>query len=118
MKVKCINLVDKTTGLSVNRNDWLSVGEVYRVIFIEEPRGGERLYRIIGDDVSRKPMLFDASQFEILDDIRDGWVSEITSGGTYRSGPVELMIPGFWGALFDGEPYEIEILNSVVKEMK
>ncbi len=114
MQVKCIKLVDKSTELPVDRNDWLTVGKTYRVIFIEKPKDGESLYRLISDDISKKPVLFDSSLFEVLEGTDDSWVSEVTQNGTYRCGPIEFMTPGFWANLFDGEPHEISVLKQVV----
>ncbi|WP_444929144.1 hypothetical protein ACJJIF_15030 [Microbulbifer sp. SSSA002] len=117
MKVKCLNLIDKATGKSVDRNDWLTVGQVYTAVFIEKPQDQEKLYRIIGDDISQKPMLFEAVLFEVESGPDDDWISETTQSGTFRSGPKEFMVPGFWGNLFEGEPAENKAFKEVVARL-
>ncbi len=114
MKVKCVSLIDKVTGESADKNDWLTVGDIYSVVFIEKPKGKNDLYRIIGDDAAKKPMLFDSTFFKVISESESEWVSEMTSSGTYRSGPKEFMVPGFWGNLFDGEPEESAIFRRVM----
>jgi hypothetical protein len=117
MKVKCVKLIDRTTGNPIDRDDWLTVGKSYKVIFIEKPKEGNELFRIVGDDESKKPMLFDVSSFEVLDEVDSTWISETSPSGTLRIGPREFMSPGFWGNLFDGEIKEKKIYEEVVSSL-
>ncbi|ODB85655.1 hypothetical protein A3194_12540 [Candidatus Thiodiazotropha endoloripes] len=117
MKVKCVKLVDRATGNPVDRDDWLTVGKSYNVVFIEKPKDGSELFRIVGDDASKKPLLFDASSFEILEEVDGSWVSETSPSGTLRIGPREFMSPGFWGNLFEGEIQEKKIFEEVVSSL-
>lgn len=114
MKVVCKKLFDKNTGGEIEKNDWLSVGGTYEVVFIERPEDQVERYRVVSDDPSTNPMLFDSSLFEVISGPEVDWTSE-TVDGVYRLGPSVFMKSGFWWNLFEGEVEEVEIYRNYLR---
>lgn len=102
MKVKCVHLIDKMSGASVQKDVWLTVGRIYHVlsIFIEHPWGLK--FQLIGDD-GRTPAYFEADQFEVVSDvISSNWCIEFKPNSHFGLIPKPWSRPGFLEDYFDG----------------
>jgi hypothetical protein len=76
----------------------LTPGQVYPVLGIEADD-----YRIIND--FGHPYLYPRRLFTIVDDeLPDDWVVETGEDGERYAYPAEMNVPGFFEALFDGQP--------------
>ncbi|ODN43254.1 hypothetical protein [Piscirickettsia litoralis] len=103
MKVKCINIYNEHTKEYVDTSRSLTIGKVYVVLEMYQSRRRGNTYRLLSDD-DKTPTLFDANQFETVEEKHaSSW--EVRESATRKvCSPLAWNKPGFWEEFFDGEP--------------
>lgn len=114
MIVRCVKISGSSSVQTGDQNAWLTVGKAYVVLAVEQPAGKSPLYRIIGDDSSGKPTLFDSMCFEVEDGAPSAyWRTVETPAGTIKKAPDTWLQPGFWSDVFDGQPAALKQLQEM-----
>lgn len=112
MKVRCVRVVDRVTGQSVERGQSVRVGEEYVVIEIVASPGRYvdlRLYPSEG-----APGLWTSEMFETTDEsIPTNWTAVVSGSGVLTLRP-ERWRSGFWERYFNDEPEAIAIFEEEV----
>lgn len=115
MKVECLALIDAQTGEAVEKNSWLTVGKVYRVLSVFMASEGVIEYRLIADD-GRTPGMYRASQFKVVSDkLPSNWAAYYEAGSYFELAPKSWIEPGFWENYFDGDPVAIKQFESEIE---
>jgi hypothetical protein len=94
---------------------WLKEDCVYHVLSIEQT--GNRPHYRIASEQDGTPVLFDCSQFDIVDDaIPSNWVPTHTDAGTEWA-PAPWNEPGFWERAFDFDPDALAVYKQEKKKI-
>jgi hypothetical protein len=94
---------------------WLLENREYHVLSIEAS-SVRKEYRIASEK-DGVPALFDADDFEIVDDtVPCNWVTTETNGRTTWA-PAAWLEPGFWEKAFDDEPEAVAIYKQEKKKI-
>ncbi len=117
MKVECIKITDPETGSFIEKNSWLTVGNVYQVLSVLIADSSSVEYRLLSDD-GYTPGIYEASQFKILSNkLALSWVCNYEDGVYFELAPKPWIRSGFWEDYFDGEPEAINIFNLEKKKI-
>ncbi len=105
MKVVCERIESPTTGEVLTTSTWLTVGREYDVLEIVAHPGSEVLLRLLGDDSSGGPGLWDSRLFRTSSrTIPASWAVHVNEAGEVHVGPETWQRSGFWEAFYDGDP--------------
>jgi hypothetical protein len=116
MRVLCRRIESATTGAGLERSPWLTVGREYDVLEIVAQPGREVLFRLLGDDATGGPGLWDSRLFTAAStDLPSHWVASVDGNGIIRIGPEAWQREGFWEAYFDGDPAAVRAFESAVE---
>lgn len=111
MKARCTTLASATTGETLDKSAWLTVGRTYEVLAMSATVGGDIFLRLIGDD-GHTPGLFSAALFESVDETMPGiWEARIDSQGRLGIAPASWLRRGFWEDFFNGVPTALEAFD-------
>lgn len=105
MRVKCIKILNQTTGQEEARlkNGWITIGKEYLVLAIEISPSRPPWLRIIGDDSGQTPGLESSHQFEtVCTRLPSCWQARLDHTGGLDIAPVRWLRPGFWEDYFNG----------------
>ena len=104
MKVKCVKIINPTTGEEFERDSWLTLGQTYLVLEISVEKKRWMSYRLMSNNNST-PAIFDAQQFEVVSNkIPDEWCFDFVSPNYVGITPKAWIHDGFWEDYFNGEP--------------
>ncbi|QPB85433.1 hypothetical protein CWC22_020655 [Pseudoalteromonas rubra] len=111
MKVRCIKLLDESTGDPLETSSWLSLESVYHVLSVNMEDGAAVKFQLMSDNGT--PAFHNANQFEIVSDIIPArWVINFVAGSHVELSPKLWSEPGFWESYFDGEPEAISLFDT------
>jgi hypothetical protein len=92
----------------IDHRSWLNAGSVYVVLAIEHYPGGSVGFRIASES-NRQPMLFNASDFHVVDNtLPRSWRFLDVYNNIVVLGPEAFGQSGFWERCFDFEPEALE----------
>lgn len=107
MKVKCIKIYNGYKKQFVNSSDWITIGKEYIVLEIDisiKQKGGEVSYRMLNDNPSNEPALFQAFQFELVSEkISSNWKVFQFKDDSILFRPAVWHRQGFWEDFYDGK---------------
>ena len=113
MKVKCINIYNEHTKKHENSSHFLTIGKEYIVLEIScsvKANSNNIAYRLVGDDPSKSPAIFNAKQFEIISNTQPkNWITTIGKNGFIEIGPKSWQTPNFWESCYDLDKDALEI---------
>jgi hypothetical protein len=116
MRVLCNRIASPTTGEDLETSAWLSVGREYDVLEVVAYPEGEVLLRLLGDDPSGGPGLWDSRLFTTKSTAMPAdWAATVDDAGALHLGPAKWQRDGFWEAFFDGDPDAIRDYDDVLK---
>ena len=121
MRVKCVKIINPSTGLVAQENDYLTIGSEYEVLCVHfreiysadvdaRLRG---LYRI-ETNAEISPGLFDIRQFDTVSEkIPEYWIIEMQNNGSMYLGAKEWRTIGFWEEYFNNDVNALKIFRDV-----
>lgn len=110
MKVKCIRIYNSVKDMYQDSSSWLTLNKEYVVFEIKFGSKREVYYRLVGDNVTKSPGLYEAHQFEITSNkFPENWtIHQIDNLITI--GPTAWHEEGFWEKCYDlDDPEALEI---------
>ena|SRR3712207_4029823 len=102
MRVVCQRIVSPTTGEKLRSSPWLTVGHEYLVLEVVADPAGEVRFRLLGDDETGGPGVWDARLFTIASGrVPAVWTATLDDRGVLTLGPTGWQREGFWEDYFD-----------------
>ncbi|MGB6976175.1 MAG: hypothetical protein WBE18_01770 [Gammaproteobacteria bacterium] len=109
MKVKCTKFYNEQTKQYQDTSSWLTIGQEYVVLEILIKPEKEIIYRLVGDNKTEMPALYDARQFEIVSGkIPESWIIKQFSSGNFIFSPNPWRKSGFWENCYNGDLTALE----------
>ncbi|HVX46631.1 MAG TPA: hypothetical protein VHC49_22250 [Mycobacteriales bacterium] len=103
MRVRCVKIINPSTGREDPASSWVRVGREYVVIEISTAPGRAVDLRILTDDGT--PSYWSAEMFETVSNvIPSNWAAQVRPGGTTVLTAGAWLRPGFWEDYFDFVP--------------
>ncbi|MGW2817711.1 hypothetical protein [Streptomyces sp. NPDC001415] len=116
MKVRCLRIINPTTGEEEKTSPWINVQNEYVVLELRMSPGRRISVRVESEE-DGTPVLFDSEMFTTTSpEIPPHWVMRIQEDGLVEVGPRLWLAPGFWEGYFNQVPEAVQQYESELRK--